>query len=345
VIGCGYFAQNHLNGWGEVEGAEIVVLCDRDSEALHQTARFFGIERTYTDAEAMLAETDLDFVDVVTRVGSHRELVELAAAQKTHVICQKPFAPSVEDARNMVVACIHSGVTLMVHENFRWQTPIRALKGVLTSGAIGTPFFGQISFRSAFDVYSNQPYLATDDRFIVSDLGIHLLDLARFLMGDVEQMYTRTQRVNTKIKGEDVATIILDIEDGKTCVVDASYASRLEHEIFPQTLIRIEGSEGSVHLERDFRLTTVSSSGVTVEEVPPEIYSWSSPPGQAIQDGVVGIQRHWVDCLENGLEPETSGRDNLKTLELVFGAYNSAEHRSVYRTEQSLGCWSSRTPD
>jgi predicted dehydrogenase len=190
VIGCGYFAQTHLNGWREVDGAEIVALCDRDSEALNQTAGFFGIERTYSDAETMLVEMDLDFVDVITQVGSHRELVELAAARKTHVICQKPFAPSVEDARNMVVSCVQSAVMLMVHENFRWQTPIRALKRVLTNRAIGNPFFGQISFRSAFDVYANQPYLATDDRFIVSDLGIHLLDLARFLMGDVEQMYT-----------------------------------------------------------------------------------------------------------------------------------------------------------
>ena len=113
VIGCGYFAQNHLNGWREVDGAEIVALCDRDSEALNQTAGFFGIERTYSDAETMLVEMDLDFVDVITQVGSHRELVELAAARKTHVICQKPFVPSVEDARNMVVSCVQSGVMLM----------------------------------------------------------------------------------------------------------------------------------------------------------------------------------------------------------------------------------------
>lgn len=339
LIGCGYFARNHLNGWRETEGAEIVSLCDRDPQTLGATAEQFGIDRTYTDAATMLESADLDFVDVVTQVASHRPLVELAASKGTHVICQKPFAPSVSDARDMVIACLRDDVILMVHENFRWQRPMRALKEVVTRGDIGDPFFARISFRSAWDVYTNQPYLATDDRFIIYDLGIHLLDLARFFLGEVEQIYARTQRVNPDIRGEDVATIVMDMEGGKTVVVEASYASRLEHEIFPQTLIRIEGSEGSATLERDYRLTAVTASGVKHHDASPETYDWSVAPAEAIQNGVVGIQRHWVDCLRRSVEPETSGSDNLRTLELVFGAYASAAERSVYRTEKSLGSW------
>ena len=56
-------------------------------------------------------------------------------------------------------------------------------------------------------------------------------------------------------------------------------------------------------------------------------YGWSVPPFEAIQNSVVEIQRHWVGCLRDGIEPETSGADNLRTLELVFGCYESAEQQ------------------
>ena len=339
VIGCGYFAQNHLNGWGEVAGAEIVALCDQDSRVLEATARKFSADRIFTDAATMFEEMDLDFVDVITLAPSHRSLVELAASRGIHVICQKPFAPTLSEARDMVIACRRAGVKLMVHENFRWQRPMRALKAAVASGEIGEPFFARISFRSAWDVYTYQPYLATDDRFILYDLGIHLLDLARFFLGEVEQVYARTQRVNPNIQGEDVATILLDLERGRSCVVEASYASHLEHEVFPQTLIQIEGECGSATLGRDYALTVVSDKGMEHRTVAPDTYTWSTDPGGAIQNGVVSIQEHWVDCLERDLEPETTGSDNLRTLELVFGAYTSASERSVYRTEKSLGTW------
>ena len=73
----------------------------------------------------------------------------------------------------------------MVHENFRWQSAIRAVIEELRKGTIGEPFFGRVSFRSGFDVFSGQPYLAEGERFIIEDLGIHILDIARALFGDV----------------------------------------------------------------------------------------------------------------------------------------------------------------
>ena len=79
LIGCGFFAMNHLDGWREVEGAEIVALCDSDPVRLAETAARFGIARTYADAGEMLAAEGLDFVDIATTVASHRPLVELAA--------------------------------------------------------------------------------------------------------------------------------------------------------------------------------------------------------------------------------------------------------------------------
>ena len=184
LIGCGFFAVNQMHGWRDVDGASIVAICDRDPARLGIVGEQFGIGRRYLDANELFADERLDFVDIATTVPSHRPLVEMAAANRVPAICQKPFAPSLDDAKAMVAACAQAGVPLMVHENFRWQSPIQAVKREIEGGAIGEPFFGRISFRSAYDVFTGQPYLATGKRFIIEDLGIHILDIARFLLGD-----------------------------------------------------------------------------------------------------------------------------------------------------------------
>jgi predicted dehydrogenase len=322
LIGCGFFAMNHLHGWREVEGAEIVALCDRDPARLKEAAARFGIARTYADAEAMLAAEELDFVDIATTVGSHRPLVELCAGAGVDMVCQKPFAASMADARAMVAAAEAAGRVLMVHENFRWQAAIRRAKAEMAG--IGGPFWGRVSFRSGFDVYAAQPYLATDARFIIQDLGIHILDVARFLFGEVATLAATTQRVNQGIRGEDVATMLLAHAGGVTSVVDCSYASRLPRENFPETLIEVEGTGGSLRLDAGYRLSVHAGGETRVVDASPPLLGWAERPWHNIQESVLSIERHFVECLREGREPETSGRDNLGTLALVEAAYASA---------------------
>jgi predicted dehydrogenase len=244
------------------------------------------------------------------------------------VICQKPLAPTLEDARAMVQACENANVPFMVHENFRWQSPMRALK--VATADIGDLFFGRIQFRSGYDVYANQPYLATEPRFIIYDLGVHLLDLARFFFGEVASLTCLTQRVNPRIVGEDVATILLKMQSGATCLVDLSYATKSADDPFPQTFVHLEGTGGRAMLGRDYRLDVDTGGKIIRSDVPPQVFEWSTPPFEAVQESVVAIQRHWIECLRAGTTPETSGQDNLCTLELMFGAYDSAEQNAPY---------------
>jgi predicted dehydrogenase len=327
VIGCGFFARNHLNAWRDVDGAGITAVCDSDLARAEAYAAEFGIPMVYQDPRAMLRSGGLDFVDVVTRADTHRELVELAASYRTDVICQKPLAPDLRDARAMVAACRAAGVLLMVHENFRWQTPIRALREAASE--LGPLFFGRIYWRSAFDVYRDQPYLADDERFILADMGVHMLDLARFFLGEAERVYCQTQRINARIRGEDVATVMLRMQSGATCLGELSYASRVPDDPFPQTLIDLEGPLGTASLGRDFRITVVTEEGSRELTAGPGPLPWGNPFVQHIQESVVRIQQHWVDCVREGREPETSGEDNLRTLALVEAAYRSAESGAV----------------
>ena len=327
LIGCGFFAVNQLHGWRDAKGGGLVAICDRDPARLQLIGDQFGIERRYTDAREMLASEQLDFVDIATTVESHRPLVELTLSHKLPTICQKPFAPTLDDAKAMVAAAHAAGVPLMVHENFRWQSPIRAVKDIIDSGEIGTPYFGRVSFRSGFDIYAGQPYLAKARRFIVDDLGVHVLDVARFLFGDVASLTARTAQVRSGIAGEDTATMLLDHENGLTCVVDCSYSTYQAVEQFPQTVIEVDGSEGTIRLEKGYGLRVKGRSGETVRDASPPLLPWAQRPWHNVQESVAAIQQDWIDCLRQGRAPATNGDDNIKTFALVEAAYRSAGSR------------------
>ncbi len=324
LVGCGFFAVNQMHGWNDVHGADIIAICDTNPTRLSSIGDQFNITARYTVARTMLETERPDFVDIATTVPSHRGLVELAAELKIPVICQKPFAQDIADAKAMVAACASTNTPLMVHENFRWQSAIVKVKQVITSGAIGKPFWGRVSFRSAYDVFSGQPYLAEGERFIVEDLGIHALDVARFLLGDARSVSARITRINPKIKGEDVATILLDHGAGVTSIVDCSYATLQGIETFPETLIEIDGDKGSLRLTQGYKLAVTTQGGSRHEDVSPPLLPWASKPWHNIQESVVLIQQHWVDCLKSNREPDTSGRDNLQTFALVAAVYESA---------------------
>jgi predicted dehydrogenase len=337
LIGCGFFAVNQMHGWRDLADVDIVAICDRDPERLRIVGDDFGVERRYQSAGAMFADGGFDFVDIATTVGSHRALVELAASHSIPAICQKPFAPTLEDGKAMVAAAQTAGIPLMIHENFRWQTPILAVKAVLDSGAIGDPFWGRVSFRSGFDVFSGQPYLAKGNRFIIEDLGIHSLDIARFLFGDASRMTARTRRINPDIAGEDVATMLLDHDNGITSIVDVSYATKLPQEPFPETFVEIDGSKGTLRLGKDYKLIVHGPDGTTEAVVAPNLLPWASRPWHNIQESVALIQKHWIERLATGQEPDTSGHDNLKTFALVEAAYLSAERGETIALGDLLG--------
>lgn len=331
LIGCGFFAQNHLHAWASIPGVEIVAVCDREEGKAEAARAAFGAARAYTDAAKMMAAETLDFVDIATTMQTHRALVELAATHGVHVIVQKPLAPSIEDCRAIVQTCERAGLRLMVHENFRFQSPILAARKALAEGRIGKAHFLQASFRSGYDVFSGQPYLATEKRFILIDLGIHVLDVCRAIMGEAETLYCQTQHINPKIAGEDVATTMIRHENGGVSIVDCSYASRRLPEPFPQTLLRIEGGDGTIELLEGYRLRVTSDGMVTEEDVEPQTPAWTQKPWHVLQESVLNLERHWVESWRAGLPPETSGVDNLRTYGLVMAAYASAETGSIIR--------------
>jgi predicted dehydrogenase len=329
MIGAGFWARYQLAGWREA-GVECAAIWNRTREKAEALAREFGIPAVYDDPAQMLRDARPDFVDIVTGVETHRELVELAASHVLPVICQKPLAPTLADAEAMDAACRAAGVPLLVNENWRWQTPIRELKRILCSGAIGDIFRARIDFISGFPVFRNQPALAVLEQFILTDLGTHTLDTARFLFGEAGSLCCHTMRVHREIVGEDVATVMLRMRSGATVVVEMAYAgTSLERECFPQTLIFVEGSRGSAEIAPDYQVRVTTGRGTDARRCPPPRYAWADPAYDVVHSSIVPCQRHLAAALRGETAAETSSADNLRTLRLVFGAYDSARSGQV----------------
>jgi len=328
AIGAGFWSSFQLAGWSELPEVEVTAVCDKDFQKAEALAGRYGA-RAYTDAMEMIENEELDFVDVITDVGSHASLVKLSAERGLDVICQKPMGPDLATAQEMVAACRRAGVRFYVHENFRWQTPLRVLKAELDKGIIGRPFKARVTYCNSFPVFENQPFLAELEQFILTDIGTHILDVVRFLFGEARSLYCRTQRVNADIRGEDVANVLLEMHSGLQCFTEMSYASILEDERFPQTYVLIEGEAGSLKLGPDYEIRTTTREGTTVKLAVPPVYDWSDSAYALAHSAIVATNRNLLDDMLGRSMAETTGVDNLRTLELVFGCYRSAAEGSV----------------
>ncbi|MCX8157265.1 MAG: Gfo/Idh/MocA family oxidoreductase [Verrucomicrobiae bacterium] len=324
VMGTGFWARYQLAAWYELPGVKCVALYNRTVAKAEALAREFGIPAVYGDVESLLRHEEVDFVDIITDVSTHRALVELAARYRRPVICQKPMAPTMADAEAMVRACAAAGVPFFVHENWRWQTPLRALKKVLDSGVVGRIFRARVTYCNSFPVFDNQPFLKEVEQFILMDIGTHILDTTRMLLGEAKHLYCRTTRVRADIRGEDVATVMMEMASGATVVCEMSYASRLEHERFPETYVFVEGSQGSVELGPDYWVRVTTANGTLAQRHPPPFYRWADARYAVAQTAGVACNANLLQALRGAGPAETTGEDNLKTLRLVFAAYESA---------------------
>ncbi|WP_119274388.1 Gfo/Idh/MocA family protein [Taklimakanibacter deserti] len=332
MVGCGFYAQNHLHAWSDLapEGALLTAVCDRDPEKALAAGTRFGVPH-FTDMARMLDEVKIDLVDIATRMDSHKELAQIAAARGVGAVVQKPLAPNWEDCVAIVEEAKRRGAWLAVHENFRFATAMRNVKKVLAQGTIGRPTWARLSWRTGFDVYRGQPYLAEEQRLVVQDVGIHVLDLARYFLGEVEHLTCETQKRNPKIKAEDTATIMMRHVSGAVSLVEATYAARRGDDPFPETLIEIEGDGGSLIVSKGEKMK-VTTQGLTFEdEIGGPLLAWTSRPWHVSQEAVLHTNRHMFERFRDGLAADTSGEDNLKTYALVEAAYESARTRQAVK--------------
>lgn len=340
IIGCGFISHYHLESWKKSEEIEVIAACDMKEDNARKVADKFSINKVYTDGKEMLDREKLDIVDLAAPVNAHKDYFMSAAERKVHIVCEKPLAPSLSDAHEMADCASRNGVTTMVCQTYRWQPWLLEVKRVVDNGLIGTPFYANITQRIPFAVPSgpegkigiveDQPFYLNVEKLLVLEMVSHYVDSLRFLFGEPTSVYAKITKISKYTIGEDLAILVLNfpellgvIEDSwATAGQDVTNSIVVEGD---KGIVRFAGTQGPPHAptKRVPPLEIISSTG--------EVKTQQLDMTEFYLRSFEFLQRHFINCIKSKEEPITSVHDNLKTLRIVFGSYESAEQDSVIR--------------
>ncbi|MBX2819548.1 MAG: Gfo/Idh/MocA family oxidoreductase [Rhodothermaceae bacterium] len=330
-IGAGYFSQFHYEAWKRIGEVEIMAVCDLDEGKAQAMADLHGVSRVYTDYRAMFDEVKPDFVDVITPPPTHQEICKEAADRGIHVICQKPLAPTLEEAETMVAHARQAGIRMMVHENFRFQPWHREIKKLIDQKRIGASLHS-LTFQSRMgdgwgeEAYlGRQPYFRTMPRLLIYETGVHFIDTFQFLAGPIHKVYAQLRKLNPVIAGEDCGLLVFTFENEAIGVWDANRYNESNSEDFRYTFgtFLVEGSEGAIRLYQDGRITIQLLGGEEIEH--DYVHERRGFGG----DCCFFTQQHFVDCLRQNTPFETSGEAYLNVLRVQEAIYQSSDLSEV----------------
>jgi predicted dehydrogenase len=324
LVGCGYFARFHRDGWARLDGAELVALCDRDPARLAAAGAEHPGAAPFTDVAAMLDAVRPDLLDIATPPETHLALVEAAAARGINMVCQKPLADDHGRAVEIVAAAERAGVTLAVHENFRFMPWFQEAKRLADAGTLGRVL--AISFRlrpgdgQGPDAYlSRQPYFQKQPRFLIHETGIHLIDVFRTIAGEVTGVFARLKKMNPVIAGEDAGYVVFDFASGAQGLFDGN--RHVDHPAddtrMTNGVLLVEGTGGTLRLDGYGRLFLKPHGGAEAEHR----YPWEDRGYGG--DCVYRQQAHLLAHFASGAPLVNSGRDYLRNIEIEEAIYRS----------------------
>ena len=254
IYGCGMISEFHLRGWSRIPEVEIAALGNRTiSRAEQRRDRFAPDARVYSDLRAMLDAEKPDFVDILTTPALHREHCRIARDAGIHVICQKPLADTLDDAKAIANDCNGYNKLLAIHENHRYRPWFRDALAEIP-GPFTYARFEHLNATAPGEAYKNESAAG-----ILLEYGSHLVDMMRSVLGEPRRVYARTHRLNAAVAGESLVHAVYEYDDA-TAVVEAGWKNAAvtqggvllagrDSEIFYEgTLTR--GDEGRLRLTR-----------------------------------------------------------------------------------------------
>ena len=325
MVGTGFFSQFHLRGWEHVVGANVTVVCDRNSARANDAAAKHRINTVIADVTELIARDDIDLFDVIVPPAAQSEILHHLLPLGKPVICQKPFGRDYAEALAFTKAAQTHNTPLIVHENFRFMPWFREAKLLVESGALGT--LHNISFRlrpgdgQGPNAYlDRQPYFQTMPRLLVVETAIHLIDTFRMICGEVSSVYAQLRQLNPVIAGEDTGIIVFEFANGAAGVFDGN---RLNDHVAsnPRTTMGemwLEGSAGVLRLDGEARLW------FKPHHEPEQEHPYQRHLDKGFGGGACGaLQQHVVDALKSGQPPENTAADYLTNLRIQEAIYRS----------------------
>lgn len=326
IVGSGFFSQFHVEAWSRLDVTPVGI-CSLDAESAEAHAATLGGVPVFADVAEMLGTVSPNLIDVITPPATHLEIVRKTLSAGIPTICQKPFCGGLLGARDAAKIADDTGVPLIVHENFRFQPWFAEIKRRLDASDLGDVYGATFRLRPGDgqgpDAYlARQPYFRKMPRLLVHETLVHLIDVMRYLFGDVTGVYATLRRLNPVIAGEDAGLIVLDFEGGGQAVIDGNRL--VDHPAKNRRLVMgemtVEGSGAVLTLNGDGELARRAHGENTAVEVP---FDWYDN-GYA-GDCVYLLQAYILECLTNGREPVNTARTYLRNLELVEAVYRSAD--------------------
>ena len=335
IVGCGGIVEHgHLPAYRDAD-LRVVAVYDIDMDRARAVADDFEIPYVAERPEALVRADDVDIVDIAVPPWVQPEMVALAVSAGRHVLCQKPFALTMDQARQMVAVAESAGVRLAVNQQMRWTAAMAASRDLVAKGAIGRFTAGQLQV-SGFADWTPWPWLAESPRLDVLYHSIHYLDSVRSVLGDPEWITSVHGRVpeHSSVEGETMTTTILEYPDGPQVLVTMNHDDA--HGATMNTF-RFSGTDGALDGTIADEYDAIPNRGDTLtlrrSGSPPVAFEFDT---RWLPDAFVGPMSDLMDAIAIGRAPETSGRDNLRTLALVFASYQSAQERRSVRVADLL---------
>ena len=296
IVGSGAIAlANHMPGFALCPQARVVALCDNDPATLQRASQQTGIAATFSDYNQLLDKADLDAVVIATPNAFHAPIALAAIARKKHVLCEKPIAMNLAEARQMLSAAEAAGVRHMTAFTYRFVPAMQYMRHLVHSGAIGRPYH----FRaSRFQDWGTRnlgwrqikKLAATGE---LGDMLSHRIDYGHLLIGPVARLVARTKRFVDVRQGhpsdlDDWVAIVADYESGTTGVLESTKLATGRGEgHYGQDLCEVNGSEGTIAYSTqrplELRIGKVGAKDLETVSVPKEFRVWPGSPRNADQ--------------------------------------------------------------
>jgi len=334
IVGGGRISDLHVLGYRQFAAAQLVAICDNREDVARRRAQEWGLAKMYTRIEDLLADPDIDMVEILTPHDLHASHVIAAARAGKHVSVQKPIARTLAEADQILAVIQETGVQFRVFENYIFYPPVQQAKQWLEGGEIGEPISIHLTMsagtRGGWDVpLETWAWHLNPERagggLQTFDHGYHMFSLALYLMGmEIEDIFGR-----------------IDSIDG---VVDApayflwKYAGGCRYGVI-ETLIAPEMVVPSRYYPNDEWLEITGTRGIiwvnrcttNLQERPPVVLyrdgrlTAISAMRADWADGFIDCTRHFIECLQSGRRPLWDGPTGRKVLEVSLAAQRAAQ--------------------
>ncbi|MCY3913249.1 MAG: Gfo/Idh/MocA family oxidoreductase [Chloroflexi bacterium] len=325
LVGCGAVANSaHLPAYRDF-GYEVVACMDIDAQAVESTRRRWGIPRVGTDLAALLDDPEVEVVDLAVHANVRSEvLLEIAAAGKP-ILSQKPLAMDWASARQMVRGVEQAGVPLMINQQARWAPAHRAIKALIDRGVCG-PLYSVTHVRRSWQDHPDRWWRHLTD-FNVVDHGVHYIDLARHFTGRSPDAVTcTTSRVPGQRAVSPLCHSLLMHFDSGDLLCTEHFNNIVTSPASHSDTWYLDGVDGSI-------VGTQQWVEISRRDAPDSRVRFPVE-GRWFPDAFGGSMAEMMTAVTEGREPQTSGRDNLKSINIAFAAVRSSEEGRTVRLSE-----------